>query len=297
MSNSIKKAIFVVAGSGSRFLPYTKAQAKEMLPIVDKPIIQYLVEEAVEAGIKEIIFVTAKGKESIENHFDRSLDLEYNLKKRGKTEMLNQVQAVSNLAQFSYVRQAEPLGDGHALLCARPWIGDNENVLMVFPDYIMPKCNQTFAKLISAHEKYKQVIIGTDFVDPLEVCKYGVMEFGETDDEEIVKIHSFVEKPKSIELAPSNMINNGYGVITPDLWNYLEKVASAKTGTSQEIRVADAYTKMLEDQKLIYAVKSQKMGYDCGQPLGFLKAVIDFALERDDLRDDLLKYIATKKQN
>ena len=295
--NKIKKAIFVVAGSGSRFLPYTKAQAKEMLPIVDKPIIQYLVEEAVEAGIKEIIFVTAKGKESIENHFDRSLDLEHNLEKKGKTEMLNQVQAVSNLAQFSYVRQSEPLGDGHALLCARPWIGTDESVLMVFPDYIMPRSNQTFAKLIAAYEKYKQVIIGTDFVDEEEVCKYGVMSFHDTADKDAVRIRSFVEKPKTKKDAPSNMINNGYGIITPDLWAYLEDVAIIKNGIISEIRVADAYTKMLEDGKLIYGIKSEKMGYDCGQPLGFLKAVIDFALEREELREDLLKYIKTKIDN
>ncbi len=289
--NKVKKAVFIVAGLGTRFLPYTKAQPKEMLPIVDKPIIQYLVEEAVEAGITEIIFVTAKGKESIENHFDKSFDLENSLTKKGKLELLGNIKKIEQLASFSYVRQLEQLGDGHALMCAKPWIAPDEPVLMVFPDYIMPKSNNTFAKMIEAYDSTGSTIIATDYVDESQVNKYGVVDFTNTDSEGIINLKGFVEKPKSILEAPSNLINIGYAVIPPFFW---ENMTSSNSIGDGEIRVSDTYTQMLANGDTILAITPTKSGYDCGQPVGFIKATIDFALDRPEFAQELKAYLQEK---
>ena len=173
---AIRKAIFVVAGFGTRFLPITKSVPKEMLSIVDKPIIQYLVEEAVECGIEDIIFVTGRGKNSIENHFDKSYELEQTLVEKNKQELLEEVEKISKLANFAYVRQPIQKGDGHALLCAKPFIDPNESVLVVFPDYLMPKTNKTFAKMIEMHQKTREIVLATDFVPMEEVSIYGVLK-------------------------------------------------------------------------------------------------------------------------
>lgn len=288
---SVKKAIFVVAGFGTRFLPATKAQPKEMLPIVNKPIIQYLVEEAVEAGIEEIIFVTGRGKNSIENHFDKSYELEDVLEQKGKNTILKEIAEIADLANFAYVRQPVQKGDGHALLCARPFVDREEAVLMIFPDYIMPKENQTIKKMLSLYEKENKTVIATDYVPASTVSEYGVIAFEPTKDQNAVNIKKFVEKPK-IEDAPSNLISIGYAVLPPKIWDYLESAQSSTTDA--EIRVADAYISMLDDGGEILAITPEKEGYDCGSILGFLKATVDFGLERDDIGNDFLDFLKKK---
>jgi UTP--glucose-1-phosphate uridylyltransferase len=288
---SIKKAIFVVAGFGTRFLPATKAQPKEMLPIVDKPIIQYLVEEAVEAGIQEIIFVTGRGKNSIENHFDKSYELEQTLVEKGKHQLVEEVEKISKLANFAYVRQPVQKGDGHALLCARPFIDPTESVLVVFPDYLMPAKNKSIRKMIEVYRKHLEPVICADVVDMNMVNQYGVMAYSETDNEEVVLVERFVEKPKQEE-APSNLINAGYFIITPEVLRIL--VESESTTSDGEIRVADAFSKMTREGKKIYALKPAQSGYDCGNKLGFLKATVDIALEREDLREEFSQFLKTR---
>jgi UTP--glucose-1-phosphate uridylyltransferase len=289
---SVKKAIFVVAGYGTRFLPATKAQPKEMLPIVDKPIIQYLVEESVEAGIKEIIFVTGRGKNSIENHFDRSLELEEALIKKGKDDKLNEVNKIYNLANFAYVRQPTQKGDGDALLCAKPFLDPNEPVLVIFPDWLMPKENKSIQKIIDIYKKHKDPVICGDFVDKNEISNYGVIDFEETEDKYKVKVKSFVEKPKNLTLAPSSLVSAGYFVITPEVIKILEQAES--TAHDGELRLADAFVKMTLENKTIYASRPKKQGYDCGSILGFLKATVDFGLEKEDLGKDFLNFLKTK---
>jgi UTP--glucose-1-phosphate uridylyltransferase len=291
MNMKIKKAIFVVAGFGTRFLPATKAQPKEMLPVVDKPIIQYLVEEAVEAGIENVVFVTGRGKNSIENHFDRSFELETTLVEKGKTSLLKEVEEIANLAKFAYVRQPVQKGDGHALLCAKHVINDGEPVLVVFPDYLMPKSNQSMKKIIDFYEKKKAPVICGDIVPENQVNKYGVIDPEETEDSEFVKVKKFVEKPKAEE-APSNLISAGYFVITPEVMNYLQ--SSESTVSDGEIRLADAFVKMTEEGKSIYAFKPEKPGYDCGDKIGFLKATVDIALEREDLSEEFTEFLKGK---
>jgi UTP--glucose-1-phosphate uridylyltransferase len=285
---AIKKAIFVVAGFGTRFLPATKAQPKEMLPIVDKPIIQYLVEEATEAGIEEIIFITGRGKNSIENHFDKGFELEITLSQKNKLELLKEVQKIDELAHFAYVRQPEQKGDGHALLCARPFIDPNESILVVFPDYLMPKSNKSIRKIIEIYNEKRDPVICADSVPREHVSKYGVIDFEPTENEDIVKVNAFVEKPE-VEKAPSNLINAGYFIITPEVIKYLEN--SQSTAGDGEIRVADALVAMTQDNKPIYALKPQKPGYDCGDKIGFLKATVDIALQRKDIKDDFYDFL------
>ncbi len=288
MSHSkITKAIFIVAGLGTRFLPATKAQPKEMLPIVDKPIIQYLVEEAVEAGIKEVIFVTGRGKNSIENHFDRSLELELVLKEKKKYDILYEIEDISDLCNFAYVRQPVQKGDGDALLCAKPFLDSKESVLVVYPDYLMPKENQSLKKIINIYEKYGMPVVCGDVVEDKELSKYGVVEYEKTDNEEIVKAKSFVEKPK--ENAPSNLISSGYFVVTPELIKLLSK--STPTTNDGELRLADAMVKWLEQGRDLYFYKPKLPGYDCGSVLGFLKATVAIGLQREELKQEFTEFL------
>jgi UTP--glucose-1-phosphate uridylyltransferase len=286
----IKKAIFVVAGFGTRFLPATKAQPKEMLPIVDKPIIQYLVEEAVEAGIKEIVFVTGRGKQSIENHFDTSFELERVLAQKGKTDLLNSVQKISNMANFAYVRQPQQKGDGHALLCAEPYIETDESVLVIFPDYLMHKSTKGIQNIIDIYNKYQQPVVCGDIVLDDQTHLYGVMDFDRIDDSGAVKVKGFVEKPKTN--APSNLISAGYFVITPKIIKLLQTTQSKHA--DGEIRIADALVDYLENNGELYAFQPEIGGYDCGTFLGFLKATVDFGLDKPELNGEFLAFLKTK---
>lgn len=288
---SIKKAIFVVAGFGTRFLPATKAQPKEMLPIVNKPIIQYLVEEAVEAGIQEIIFITGRGKNSIENHFDRSVELESALIEKGKEELLKEISGISKLANFAYVRQAVQNGDGDALLCAKPFIDPTEPVLVIYPDYLMRPQTKAIQQIIKIYNETLEPVICGDVVPESEVKKYGVMAYETTEHNHVVKVTGFVEKPDPKD-APSNLISAGYFVITPNVLRLLENsVSNTQDG---ELRLADAFVQMMKENKPLYAFKPEQSGFDCGNILGFLKATVEFGLDRDDLRDDLLTFLQEK---
>jgi UTP--glucose-1-phosphate uridylyltransferase len=282
----VKKAVFVVAGFGTRFLPITKAVPKEMLPIVDTPIIQLLVEQAVAAGIEDIIFVTGRGKASIENHFDTSYELERTLVEKDKTDRLAEVENISKLANFAYVRQPIQRGDGHAILCAKPFLDDDEPILMVFPDYIMPSGNQSFQRMIAAFDQTGETIIGLDEVPEEMVSQYGVIQPGVEDDNS-VEIKGFVEKPKSN--APSRLINNGYAVLAPSFW---DNMVDADSNTDDgEIRVADGYIRILEAGGKLVGVKPTEPGYDCGNKLGYLKACVDFALVHPDLNGEFKAFI------
>ncbi|MFC1623482.1 UTP--glucose-1-phosphate uridylyltransferase, partial [Patescibacteria group bacterium] len=237
----IKKAILPVAGFGTRFLPATKAQPKEMLPIVDKPVIQYLVEEAVAAGIEEIIFVTGRGKRAIEDHFDTSFELEKTLVEKEKKALLDTVKGISGLAKFSYVRQSEPLGDGHAILCARHLVHKDESVAVLFGDDIIDGKVPAIKQLMGVYDKYKDAVIALSRVPKKDVSKFGVVDSVEVgaDTHEIKK---FVEKP-AVKDAPSDLVAVGKYIITPEVFEKLE----ASRNDKGEIRLANAFVKMLKD--------------------------------------------------
>jgi UTP--glucose-1-phosphate uridylyltransferase len=286
----IKKAIFVVAGFGTRFLPATKAQPKEMLPIVEKPIIQYLVEEAVEAGITEIVFVTGRGKQSIENHFDTSYELESILAKKGKMDLLKSVQKISNMANFAYVRQPVQKGDGHALLCAEPYMETDESVLVIFPDYLMHKSTRGIQNIIDIYDKYQKPVVCGDIVPDDQTHLYGIMDFESEQQNGTVKVKGFVEKPKTN--APSNLISAGYFVVTPEIVKLLQTTESKHS--DGEIRIADALVDYLATGGDLYAFKPEISGYDCGTFLGFLKATVDFGLDKPELKSEFLEFLKSK---
>lgn len=282
----IKKAILPVAGFGTRFLPATKAQPKEMLPIVDKPVVQYLVEEAVASGIEEIIFVTGRGKRAIEDHFDVSYELEDTLVEKNKQDLLEKVQKISGLAKFSYVRQPIPLGDGHALLQAAHLVDDDEAVLVIFGDCIYDSEVPAARQLMDAYEKYHAPIIGLTEVEPSEVSKFGVIA-GEVIDEKHWKISGFVEKPK-VEDAPSNIVAPGKYIITRDVFDILKKMDSGKSG---EIRLADAFDIMLQQGLPLYGRMLEGQWLDTGDKFNFLRATIHFGLKHPEVGDKLRGYL------
>ncbi len=287
----VKKAIFPVAGFGTRFLPATKAQPKEMLPIVDKPVVQYLVEEAVEAGIEEIIFVTGRGKRSIEDHFDHSFELEYNLVENHKDELLKKVRDISNLAKFSYVRQPLPLGDGHAIHCAAHLVG-NEPVLVMFGDCLYNSSVPPARQLINVFEKYQHPIIGLAEVEKKEVSKFGVID-GLSVGDDVLRINKIIEKPRVSE-APSNLVAVGKYIITPQVLDVLGKMKSGKSG---EIRLADAFDIVLENGQLLYGKKLEGEWLDTGDKFGFIKAIIEFGIQNKEIGNQLKKYIKDLSKN
>jgi len=281
----IKKAILPVAGFGTRFLPATKAQPKEMLPVVDKPVIQYLVEEAVDAGIEEIIFVTGRGKRAIEDHFDTSFELEYNLVEKEKKELLEEVRRISHLAKFSYVRQPQPLGDGHAILQAAHIIGD-EPALVIFGDCLYDSEVPASKQLIETFEKYGDPVIGLSEIEKKEVSKFGVID-GVKLDEHTWEIKNMIEKPK-VEDAPTNLVAVGKYVITPEVFQTL---STMKHGKSGEIRLADAFEIMLNENKPLYGKILEGTWLDTGNKINFMKAVIHLGLKHPEIKDELKKYI------
>ena len=242
----ITKAILPVAGFGTRFLPATKAQPKEMLPIVDKPAIQYIVEDAVSAGIKEIIFVTGRGKRAIEDHFDYSFELDKTLVEKNKLELVKEVRRISALAKFSYVRQPLPLGDGHALACAAHLVYD-EPVLVMFGDTLYDAEEGPASQILKTFAKYGDPVIGLSAVPPSEVSKFGVID-GVAIDERIYEIKHFIEKPSPSE-APSNLVAVGVYVLTPEVLSWL---TTMKPGPSGELRLADAFQQMLAHDRPLY---------------------------------------------
>lgn len=287
MQNKIRKCIIPAAGFGTRFLPATKAQPKEMLPIVDKPVIQYLVEEAVAAGITDIMIVTGRGKQAIENHFDASFELEKTLVEKWKIKELALVEAVSSLANIAYVRQPLPRGDGDALLHARSWIGD-EPCLVLFGDDLIKWERGGAEQLVTAFERYGSSIIALERVADKRVSSYGIIEPA-TSLWSLHTVGKFLEKPKPEE-TPSRLGVIGKYIITPEVFEYLEKDGKVAS-KDWEIRLADAFARMVEDGKKIYGLEMEWDRYDTGDKFGFLKATIDYALDRDDLGEQVREFL------
>ncbi len=281
----IKKAIMPVAGFGTRFLPATKAQPKEMLPVIDKPVIQYLVEDAVAAGIEEIIFVTGRGKRSIEDHFDYSFELEKTLVEKNKLDLVKKIKEIDSLAKFSYVRQAIPLGDGHAINCASHLVFD-EPVLVMFGDTLYDSKISPAKQLIDSYEHYQCPIIGLSEVEKEEVDKFGVIDGLDLGDGNY-KIKQFVEKPP-INKAPSNLAAVGLYVITPEVLSVLKNMKSGKSG---EIRLADAFDSMLQDNLPMYGKKIEGEWLDTGNKLNFIKATLKLGIKNEEIGKDLKKLI------
>ena len=281
---TVKKAIIPAAGLGTRFLPATKSQPKEMLPIVDKPTLQYIIEEAIESGIEEILIITGRNKKSIEDHFDKSVELELELEQKGKTEMLEMVRNISNMVNIHYIRQKEPKGLGHAIYCAKSFIG-NEPFAVLLGDDIVDSNTPCLKQLIGAYNEYKTTILGVQHVAKEDTDKYGILSVKHIEDR-VYKVKDMVEKP-SIDKAPSNIAILGRYIINPSIFEILENQAPGKGG---EIQLTDAL-KTLVSQEAIYAYNFEGRRYDVGDKFGFLEATIDFALKRDELRDDLLNYM------
>jgi UTP--glucose-1-phosphate uridylyltransferase len=284
--SKIKKAIFPVAGFGTRFLPATKAQPKEMLPVLDKPTIQYLVEGAVAAGIEEIIFVTGRGKRAIEDHFDHSFELEKNLVEKNKLDLLAKVRAIENLAKFTYVRQPIPLGDGHAVNCAAHLIGEDEAVLVWFGDTLYDDCAAAAKQVIAVYEKYGDTVIGLSEVEKKFLDKFGVID-GIDLGGGVYEIKKFVEKPP-VEEAPSNLVQVGLNVISPAIMKILKTMKSGKSG---EIRLADAYDELLNQGQPLYGKKIDGEWLDTGNKFNFIKATLKFGLKDQEIKGDLQKLI------
>ena len=283
----ITKAILPVAGFGTRFLPATKAQPKEMLPIVDKPAIQYIVEDAVSAGIKEIIFVTGRGKRAIEDHFDYSFELDKTLVEKNKLELVKEVRRIAELAKFSYVRQPLPLGDGHALACAAHLVYD-EPVLVMFGDTLYDAKEGPASQILKTFAKYGDSVIGLSAVPRSEVSKFGVID-GVAVDERIYEIKRFIEKPLPSE-APSNLVAVGIYVLTPEVLSWL---TTMRPGPSGELRLADAFQQMLAHDRPLYGQEFNGTWLDTGDKLGFIKATIQLGLKNKDIGPGLKKFIKT----
>jgi UTP--glucose-1-phosphate uridylyltransferase len=286
MDRKVKKAVFPVAGLGTRFLPATKANPKEMLTVVDKPLIQYAAEEAVNAGIEELIFVTSSSKRAIEDHFDKNYELEAELEKKGKTELLKIVREVvpANVTCV-YVRQPEALGLGHAVLCAKPVVGDDPFAVILADDLINCSGNGVLAQMLSVFNDRQCSLLGVEEVPPEETEKYGIVDPEESDGR-ITHVRNIVEKPAP-DAARSNLAVVGRYVLTAAIFKHLETIPR---GAGGEIQLTDAIEKLLhEEQVLAYRFEGKR--YDCGSKLGYLQATIEYALQHPELRDDFIAYL------
>ena len=282
----VTKAVIPAAGLGTRVLPATKAQPKEMLVIVDKPSLQYIIEELVESGIKDIIIVTGRNKNSIEDHFDYSYELEDTLKKDGKDKLLGKVESISSMANICYVRQNHPKGLGHAILKAKSFVGDEPFVIALGDDIVyndIPVAKQ----LIDNYSKYGSSIVGCQEVKELDVSKYGIVKPSKSLDEKTVEMADFIEKP-SIEEAPSKLACLGRYLLTPKIFEYLEKTEPGKGG---EIQLTDAIVAMMKDGEKVLAYNFDGKRYDIGNKFGLLKANIEFGLRNEETREELLEYL------
>lgn len=280
----VRKAIIPAAGLGTRFLPATKAMPKEMLPIVDKPTIQYIVEEAVSSGIEDIIIVTGKGKRAIEDHFDFAPELERNLFEKEKYDILDKVQFSSNLADIHYIRQKEPKGLGHAVWCARNFIGD-EPFAVLLGDDIVQSDIPCLKQLINQYEETSSSVIGVQQVPDSETHRYGIIDPSSSIGR-LYQVSNFVEKPKQ-GLAPSNLAIMGRYVLTPEIFMFLDR---QEKGAGGEIQLTDAIQQLNHIQR-VFAYDFDGKRYDVGEKLGFVKTTIDFALQNGELREDMIKYL------
>jgi len=281
----IRKAIIPAAGLGTRFLPATKAQPKEMLPIVDKPTIQYIVEEAVASGIEEIIIIIGRGKRSIEDHFDKSYELEDTLLRKNKHDLLEEVQKISNLVNIVYVRQKEPKGLGHAILCAKSVVGNEPFAVMLGDDIVM-SATPCLKQIMDVSEYYNCSVVAVQCVSEDDVNKYGIIKSKGRIDCDLFHIETLVEKPNKQE-APSNYAIMGRYVLTPEIFDLLEKIP---IGQGDELQLTDAINE-LNKQQAVLAYHFEGRRYDIGDKIGFIKATIDFALNREDIRESVLQYL------
>ncbi|MET3683057.1 UTP--glucose-1-phosphate uridylyltransferase [Alkalibacillus flavidus] len=285
----VKKAIIPAAGLGTRFLPATKALPKEMLPIVDKPTIQYIVEEAKAAGIEDIMIVTGKGKRAIEDHFDRAYELEDALLEKKKFDLLNEITEVSNV-DIHYIRQKEPKGLGHAVWCARKFIGDEPFAVLLGDDIVRSE-TPALKQLMNDYESTGHSVIGVQPVPEDETDRYGIID-PMAQDGRRYRVNAFVEKP-SVEEAPSNLAIMGRYILTPEIMNYLDK---QKVGAGNEVQLTDAIQELNHEQP-VFAYNFDGRRYDVGEIKGFLKTTIEMSLERDDVRDDLLEFMQGLLEN
>lgn len=280
----IKKAIIPAAGLGTRFLPATKSLPKEMLPIVDKPTIQYIIEEAVASGIEEILIVTGRNKRAIEDHFDKSIELEMQLKLKKQEDLLNVIDAVSNLAEIYYIRQKEPKGLGHAILCARAFVG-NEPFAVMLGDDVIDSNIPCIKQLISIYDRYNSSIIGVQEVSKSDVSKFGIVN-GVPIESSLYKISDLIEKP-GMDIAPSNIAILGRYIMTPEIFKILEHTQPGKGG---EIQLTDALKELAQYDNM-YAYVFEGKRYDIGDKLGFIKANIEYALKHEDISQGLKDYL------
>lgn len=281
----VKKAIIPAAGMGTRFLPATKAMPKEMLPIVDKPTIQYIVEEAIASGIEDIIIVTSHTKRAIEDHFDKNFELEENLKKAGKLELLQKVKASE--VDIHYIRQKEPKGLGHAVWVARKFIGDEPFAVLLGDDIVVAK-TPGVKQLINQYKKTGSSVVGVQTVPEDETNRYGIVD-PLRQEGRLYEVKQFVEKPQ-LGTAPSNLAIMGRYVLTPEIFKHLEK---QKVGAGGEIQLTDAIQMLNEEQK-VYAYNFEGKRYDVGEKLGFIKTTIEFALQNEEIKDKLYKFLEEK---
>jgi len=284
---NVKKAVFPVAGLGTRFLPATKASPKEMLSLIDKPLVQYVVEEAVAAGIEQILFVTGRGKRAIEDHFDISFELESILHEKGKDDIVKEVRDIAEMVSIFYVRQKQALGLGHAILCAREFVGSDPFAVLLGDDIIDAE-KPCLSQLISVFNTYRGSVLALEQVPMENISAYGCVRANALADR-IYEVTDLVEKPKE-EDAPSDLAIIGRYVLTPEIFPILEKQEPGKGG---EIQLTDAILKLSKQQK-VYGCQFEGTRHDCGDKLGFLKATIDMALKRDDLGRDLEKYLRAR---
>jgi UTP--glucose-1-phosphate uridylyltransferase len=288
MPQRVRKAVFPAAGLGTRFLPATKASPKEMLPLVDKPLIQYVVEEAVASGIESVIIVTGRGKAPIEDHFDISFELEKLLEERGKIELLKEMRAISEMARIGYVRQREALGLGHAVLQARNFV-DNEPFAVMLSDDIIDSETPALQQLLDVYEKYDAPVVATMQVEGEAISRFGAID-GEEVEDGVFKIKDMVEKPLLSE-APSDLAIIGRYVLTPDIFDEIEKTSPGAIG---EIQITDAMRSLLK-KRPFYAVRFKGTRHDAGDKLGFLIATVEFALKHEELAPEFRKYLQSLK--
>lgn len=280
----VKKAIIPAAGMGTRFLPATKAMPKEMLPIVDKPTIQYIIEEAVASGIEDIIIVTGKGKRSIEDHFDHAFELEQNLLEKEKFDLLEKVQASTNMVDMHYIRQKEPKGLGHAVWCARKFIGDEPFAVLLGDDIVQAE-TPCLRQLINEYERTLSSVIGVQTVPEEKTDRYGIID-PISQEGRSYQVKQFVEKPK-LGTAPSNLAIMGRYILTPEIFMFLEQ---QEVGAGGEIQLTDAIQKLNEIQR-VFAYDFEGRRYDVGEKLGFIETTIEFALQDSELKKPLLDFM------
>lgn len=282
--SKIRKAVFPVAGFGTRFLPVTKSSPKEMLPLVDKPLIHYGVKEAVDAGIEQVILITGRGKRAIEDYFDISFELEFHLKMNNKEELIEEMRSISNMADFVYMRQEEPKGLGHAILRAKDVVG-NEPFVVILPDDVIVNEKGAITQLMEVYNKYNCSILGLEQVDKKETDKYGIVS-GIKFEENIYKLDQFIEKPKPEE-APSNIAIIGRYIFTPRIFEALQKIPFGK---NNELQLTDAI-KFLSTKEAIYGKLIEGKRFDCGSKLGFLKATVEFSLQDEFISEEFRQYL------